>query len=143
MPSDASTKEPTRRAFSTSSPASSSTGCGGIGSVDRVAGEALVDHAADDAHHRRAAVVALNVELPLLAGEARHVVVPDPDGALPDVGAVGDVTQGLAQVLRDDRVVEERDDQDDLEPREVGRAAHEAIVPPGISENLMSSAKER
>ena len=44
---------------------------------ERVAGEALVDHHADDAHHRRAAVVALRVELPLLALLARLVLVAD------------------------------------------------------------------
>ena len=44
---------------------------------DRVAGEALVDEHAEDAHHRRAAVVALRVELPLLAALARLVLVAD------------------------------------------------------------------
>ena len=36
---------------------------------DRVARERLVDEHASDAHHRRAAVVALSVELPRLAEE--------------------------------------------------------------------------
>ena len=44
---------------------------------DRVAGQALVDHHAVDAHHRRAAVVALRVELKLLAANARLVLVAD------------------------------------------------------------------
>ena len=42
-----------------------------------VASEALVDEHAEDAHHRRAAVVALRVELPLLAALARLVLVAD------------------------------------------------------------------
>ena len=42
-----------------------------------VAGEALVDDHAEDAHHRRAAVVALRVELPLLALLTRLVLVAD------------------------------------------------------------------
>ena len=42
-----------------------------------VASEALVDDHAEDAHHRRAAVVALRVELPLLALLTRLVLVAD------------------------------------------------------------------
>ena len=42
-----------------------------------VASEALVDEHAEDAHHRRAAVVALRVELPLFAALARLVLVAD------------------------------------------------------------------
>ena len=58
--------------------------------------------------------------LPLLARKARDVLVADPHRAAADVGAVGDVARRLLRVLRDDRVVEERDNEDDLEPREVG-----------------------
>ena len=48
-----------------------------------VAGEALVDDHAEDAHHRRAAVVALRVELPLLALLTRLVLVADLRCGLP------------------------------------------------------------
>ena len=48
-----------------------------------VASEALVDDHAEDAHHRRAAVVALRVELPLLAALARLVLVADLRCGLP------------------------------------------------------------
>merc|ERR1719252_422084 len=82
MPRATSTKEPTRRAL-----------------VDvvkrvledrlnrhrdgeqRVAGEPLVDDHAGDAHHGRTAVVALHVELELLAGLAGLVLVADPERA--------------------------------------------------------------
>jgi len=87
---------------------------------DRVAGERLVDSHAGDAHHGGAAVVALGVELELLAGEARRVVVPHPDLARLHVGAITHITRRLGRVLGQDGVVQERNDEHNLDPRKVG-----------------------
>mmetsp|Transcript_38843 Transcript_38843/g.81523 ORF Transcript_38843/g.81523 Transcript_38843/m.81523 type:complete len:222 (-) Transcript_38843:144-809(-) len=82
--------------------------------VERVAGQGLVGDHACNAHHGGAAIVALDVELELLSGEARHVLVPHP--------AKGDdISWGLVGLLRKHRVVEEGDDQHDLQPRKVGQ----------------------
>merc|ERR1719311_1447987 len=58
----------------------------------RVAGEGLVDDHAGDAHHRRAAIVALRVQLELLATLARLVLVANPEGT-------ADIAWRLARVL--------------------------------------------
>merc|ERR1712100_764724 len=78
----------------------------------RVAGEALVDDHAENAHHRRAAVVALRVQLELLATHARLVVVANPE-------ITGDVAWRFGRVLREHRVVQKRHDEDNLGPSEI------------------------
>ena len=70
-----------------------------------------VGHHASDAHHRRAAIVALGVQLELLAREAGLVLVPDPRER-------NHVTGPAVRLLLEDRVVEERDNQHNLHPRE-------------------------
>eukprot|EP00962_Isochrysis_galbana_P042454 scaffold15885_cov127-Isochrysis_galbana.AAC.10 len=79
---------------------------------DGVTRERLVDHHADDAHHGGAAVVALDVQLELLTREARRVRVAHPEEG-------DDVARRLVGLLREDRVIQERNDEHNLRPREV------------------------
>jgi len=99
---------------------------------DGVAREGLVDDHARDAHHRGAAVVALGVKLPRLAEE--ELLLADLLGravAQPHVVAVGvarprealrhDVAGRLLRVLLEEVDLQDRDEDDDLEPRGGGQ----------------------
>eukprot|EP00964_Phaeocystis_antarctica_P107784 scaffold72451_cov54-Phaeocystis_antarctica.AAC.2 len=77
---------------------------------DGVAGERLVDDHAADAHHGSAAVVALGVQLELLARETGLVLVPHPREG-------NHVTGPAVRLLLENRVVEQGDNQHNLHPR--------------------------
>merc|ERR1712087_474923 len=75
---------------------------------DRVARETLVDHHADDAHHRSAPVVALGVELVELHF---RISVAHPRNAVAD-----DISRLQVGILREERVVEDGNKANNLCP---------------------------
>mmetsp|Transcript_17766 Transcript_17766/g.26764 ORF Transcript_17766/g.26764 Transcript_17766/m.26764 type:complete len:238 (-) Transcript_17766:38-751(-) len=79
-----------------------------LNGVDGVASQVLVDDHAEDAHHRSATVVALGVQLVVLD---RRVSVADPRNAV-----AHDIPGLPVGVLREERVVEDGNERDNLRP---------------------------